>query len=57
MTPFCLHREEWVCPHCLKCGACCECKSRALIHRNSREAAERYAAMLRGRAAESPNPT
>jgi len=48
MTPFCLHREEWVCEKCLKCGACCACSPLgALVHRNSRRAADAYATMLR----------
>lgn len=47
MSPLCLHREEWVCERCLKCGKCCECGG-AFVHRNSRTAAENYAAMVRG---------
>lgn len=50
MTPLCLHREEFVCEKCLKCGTCCSCEpAPALVHRNSRSAAESYARLLRSR--------
>lgn len=48
MTPLCLHREEWVCEKCLKCGACCQCMPPgALVHRNSATAAQAYARFIR----------
>lgn len=48
VTPLCLHREEFVCERCLKCGKCCDCMpAPSLVHRNSRSASERYRAMLR----------
>jgi len=45
-TLNCLHKEDWMCPRCCKCGSCCTCKSEsglnALVHINSLEAANAW---------------
>jgi len=42
-TLNCLHKEDWMCPLCCKCGSCCTCESESglnsLVHINSLEAA------------------
>lgn len=49
MVPWCSHKAEYLCSHCMKCAKCCECKSPypELIHRVSKRAADRERELVR----------
>lgn len=39
-TLNCMHKEDWMCEDCCKCGVCCECTDGdvQLVHINSKAA-------------------
>ncbi len=46
-TLHCMHKEDWMCPNCCKCGTCCKCNVDSidyppLVHVNSLEAANAW---------------
>lgn len=46
-TLACMHEEDWICPHCLKCSICCACDQASgdvgsLVHVNSLAAANAW---------------
>ena len=53
-TLNCMHREDWMCPLCCKCGVCCRCEEhRPLVHINSIEAHEAWRSTMKDEARKS----